>query len=202
MDSCHQDDAHQIPEEMSQILACSHLRKRAEMLFERGQFEEARLAFHKVRDRCPSDIVAVTALAVIYGKEGRLRDAHEIARAILEKNLVDESIALFKKTFRFYPGESNSHLRLGRFYRQLGLFDEALQQFSLANSSQEALLKSRNEIAMCLADMNKIGEAVTHLIETLELSGFEDEDFVETIYNLLSLDSHPIGPGEPESDKG
>lgn len=162
----------------------ANLERLADVLFEQNLFEEARPYYRKVLELEPGRPDALSRIAIIYAREGRLEEAVEVAKQIFSKGLVSRIIREYKSATQFKEGEASSHIRLGQFYRQLGFLEEAIGEFVVASGDESKVLAASNNLAGCFRQKGYPELAVKQFQRALELPGYRDEDFLELRFNL------------------
>ena len=120
-----------------------HLR-RAAMLIQQGEFEQAWTAVHEVLNAEPQNVHAIQMRGLIYAQLGHLPEAAED----------------FRLAVRLTPNDPVAHNNLGNALRPLGLWEEALaaceRALALAPDYPDAQLSHAN----ALLDMGRPEEAV------------------------------------------
>jgi len=81
----------------------------------------------------------------------------------------------------------DAHYELGITFKEMGLYDEAIEEFNIATKSKKSYLKSMEMIANCLSDLGKKEAAVTQLEAILQDEGHKEEELVGIRYLLGSL---------------
>jgi tetratricopeptide (TPR) repeat protein len=80
--------------------------------------------------------------------------------------------------------DHESHYDLGMAYMEMGLYDEAISEFQIAQKGAPMELKSLEMIALCYLEKNEPGEAVRELTRALELPGHGPDETISIRYNL------------------
>jgi len=161
-----------------------YLERVGDVLFHQGLFEEARPIYHEVLEKEPGRPESLSRVAIIYAREGRLEDAADIARQIFSKGLVSKIIREYKSVTGFKSGDANSHLRLGKFYQQLGFAEEAILEYSRAAQDPSRYLHACNQLALCFCQQSYSELAISQFEIALETPGYQDEDLLEIRFNL------------------
>lgn len=161
-----------------------YLERVGDVLFHQGLFEEARPIYHEVLEKEPGRPESLSRVAIIYAKEGRLEDAADIARQIFSKGLVSKIIREYKSVTGFKSGDANSHLRLGKFYQQLGFVDEALLEYHRAAQDPARFLQAANQLALCFVQQSYSELAIQQFESALDTPGYQDEELLELRFNL------------------
>jgi tetratricopeptide (TPR) repeat protein len=77
-----------------------------------------------------------------------------------------------------------SHYDLGMAYMEMGLHDEAISEFRIAQKGAPMELKCLEMIALCFLEKNEAGDAVRELTHALELPGHGPDETISIRYNL------------------
>ncbi len=80
--------------------------------------------------------------------------------------------------------DHESHYDLGMAYMEMGLYDEAIAEFQIAQKGGPMELKSLEMIALCCLEKNEPAEAVQELTRALELPGHGPDETISIRYNL------------------
>lgn len=90
-------------------------------------------------------------------------------RGTTEEEGFEEVFAAFKAGVRQQLGEGDSeaHYDLGIAYKEMGLLEDAIGEFSLAVSSPAHRLACLHMMALCAFDLGRFGDAVAHLEQAL-----------------------------------
>lgn len=80
--------------------------------------------------------------------------------------------------------DHESHYDLGMAYMEMGLYDEAIAEFQIAQKGGPMELKSLEMIALCCLEKNEPAEAVKELTRALELPGHGPDETISIRYNL------------------
>jgi len=99
---------------------------------------------------------------------------------------LEEIIDEFKQGIQnSISGEDHeSHYDLGMAYMEMGLHDEAIAEFQIAQKGAPMELKSLEMIALCYLEKNEPGEAIRELARALELPGHGPDETISIRYNL------------------
>jgi len=80
--------------------------------------------------------------------------------------------------------DHESHYDLGMAYMEMGLYDEAIAEFRIAQKGGPMELKCLEMIALCLLEKNEAEDAVRELTRALELTGHGPDETISIRYNL------------------
>ncbi|MGE5176258.1 MAG: tetratricopeptide repeat protein [Hyphomicrobiales bacterium] len=80
--------------------------------------------------------------------------------------------------------DHESHYDLGMAYMEMGLYDEAIQEFQVASKGSPMELKCLEMIALCYLEKNEPAAAARELEKALELPGHGPEETISIRYNL------------------
>jgi len=105
---------------------------------------------------------------------------------------VDQLVDLEEIIDEFKAGVSNtisgedheSHYDLGMAYMEMGLHDEAIQEFQIASKGGPMELKCLEMIALCYLEKNEPAAAARELDKALQLPGHGPEETISIRYNL------------------
>lgn len=161
-----------------------YLERVGDVLFQQGLFEEARPIYHEVLEKEPGRAQSLSRVAIIYAREGRLEDAADIAKQIFSKGLVSQIINEYKQITGFQNQDAGSHIRLGKFYQQMGFLEEAIMEFRKAAEEPNRLLQAYNHLALAFRAQGYPQLAVRQFQKVLEMPGYQDEELLEIRFNL------------------
>ncbi|HTL99894.1 MAG TPA: tetratricopeptide repeat protein [Candidatus Omnitrophota bacterium] len=98
------------------------------------------------------------------------------------EEIIDEFKAGVSNTI---SGEDHeSHYDLGMAYMEMGLHDEAIQEFQIASKGGPMELKCLEMIALCYLEKNEPAAAARELDRALQLPGHGPEETISIRYNL------------------
>ncbi|HEX7079066.1 MAG TPA: tetratricopeptide repeat protein [Candidatus Eisenbacteria bacterium] len=98
------------------------------------------------------------------------------------EEIIDEFKAGVSNTI---SGEDHeSHYDLGMAYMEMGLYEEAIQEFQIASKGSPMELKCLEMIALCYLEKNEPSSAARELDKALELPGHGPEETISIRYNL------------------
>ncbi|MEK7349046.1 MAG: tetratricopeptide repeat protein [Candidatus Eisenbacteria bacterium] len=99
---------------------------------------------------------------------------------------LEEIIDEFKQGIQnSISGEDHeSHYDLGMAYMEMGLYDEAIAEFQIAQKGAPMELKSLEMVALCFLEKNEPGQAIQELTRALELPGHGPDETISIRYNL------------------
>ena len=80
-----------------------------------------------------------------------------------------------------------THYNLGIAYKEMGLMDEAIAEFTLAEKSPVRRLNAVSMIALCLREMGRFDEAALKLRTGISLAVEGSEDQKGFLYDLAAL---------------
>ncbi|HEY6573188.1 MAG TPA: tetratricopeptide repeat protein, partial [Candidatus Eisenbacteria bacterium] len=80
--------------------------------------------------------------------------------------------------------DHESHYDLGMAYMEMGLYDEAIAEFQIAQKGAPMELKSLEMVALCCLEKNEPGQAIQELTRALELPGHGPDETISIRYNL------------------
>ncbi len=102
---------------------------------------------------------------------------------------VADIIKEFKKSVLDEVGEEDyeTHYELGIAYKEMNLLDDAIEEFKLAALSPAKYMECSSMISLCLAEKGEYDQAIAHLKEALEKSGFDPEQYLNIRYELARI---------------
>ncbi|HWP49908.1 MAG TPA: tetratricopeptide repeat protein [Candidatus Limnocylindrales bacterium] len=102
---------------------------------------------------------------------------------------VGDIIKEFKKSVLDEVGEEDyeTHYELGIAYKEMNLLDDAIEEFKLAALSPAKYMECSSMIGLCLAEKGEYDQAIAHLKEALEKSGFDPEQYLNIRYELARI---------------
>jgi tetratricopeptide (TPR) repeat protein len=95
----------------------------------------------------------------------------------------------FQRSVKSQLGDEDfeTHYNLGIAYKEMGLVDEAVAEFSLAEKSPERRLKALIMIALCLRETGRFDEAAAKLRTGVSLAAEGSEEQKGFLYDLAAL---------------
>jgi tetratricopeptide (TPR) repeat protein len=99
---------------------------------------------------------------------------------------IDDVLRSFKDEVQRAIGEEDyqSHYDLGMAYLDMGLTDEALAEFSVAQRQPELKLRSIEMAGRCFMERNDVELAIEELRAGLEIEGYSQTEYLGLRYNL------------------
>ena len=99
---------------------------------------------------------------------------------------IDDVLRSFKDEVQRAIGEEDyqSHYDLGMAYLDMGLTDEALAEFSVAQRQPGLKLRSIEMVGRCFMERNDVELAVEELSAGLEIEGYSQTEYLGLRYNL------------------
>lgn len=82
--------------------------------------------------------------------------------------------------------DAESHYSLGLAYREMGLYDEAIGEFTVASRAAERKVDCLILQGICFRDMGNTGKAVEILSDAMTLAGLEEDEFLGIKYELAA----------------
>lgn len=184
-------------------------------LYKKGALEEAEKAFKRARKVSISKKKISDEIKKIKGEEVTVAEEEETSAISLDQLLEEEEKRAVKfevaeekeveepETFEdlleeFKEGvlenietkDYDSHYDLGITYKEMGLLDEAVEEFEKASDGEELKLKSIEMLALCLIEKGDLGEAEEAIKNALSLKGHKDSEFLGLRYNLAKIYEH------------
>jgi tetratricopeptide (TPR) repeat protein len=157
------------------------------VLFERGQADEAIAHFQKAVELKPDFSTAHYNLAGVLREKGRVDDAMaQFERAVeiqpdyssahfylgeilRDKGRVQEAIAHFEKALEHHPDYAAAHESLGLLLLRTGQVDRALVHFRKLVEIQPGDAVDQNNLARVLWQKGRVGEAIAHYERALQI---------------------------------
>lgn len=156
-----------------------------EALCARGYDAEAVPLLSRVMEQRPDDAETGVRLALLAARSGDMATAARWTRTFLASGVLDRILVEISTSEP--AGEGERALRFGDLYRELGFYEEALDQYQVALRQRATVLRGRNGMAMLFHHAGYGDLALRQLTRTLELPGFDDEEMLETRFNLATL---------------
>jgi tetratricopeptide (TPR) repeat protein len=99
---------------------------------------------------------------------------------------IDEVLRSFRDEVRRAIGEEDyrSHYDLGMAYLDMGFYDEALAEFSLAQKQPELKLRAIEMAGRCFMERDDVELAIEELKAGLEIEGYSQAEYLGLRYNL------------------
>ncbi len=166
------------PEEIAERL------EEARVYEEHGLFEEAEEVYRDVLRLDPECLEATEALERIKVervKLGRPEASSEVAKL---EQVERTQRALSEGEAQRGPSDPRSHIDMGIAYRELGLLDEAIEEFKLASSHPTVAFTCYREIAECFKRKGEAMEAIKWLRKAVSCKGVPREAMLEAGYDL------------------
>ncbi|MBQ7568843.1 tetratricopeptide repeat protein, partial [bacterium] len=158
-----------------------------DILFKKGLLDEAREIYDEVLVTNPASVGALSRIAVICARDGKLDEVASIARRIVTNGLIGQVVDEYSKVL---GGESNDalfHIRMGEFYQQIGFLDEAIIEFYKASRDPAKTLLAVNNLAKMFSMKGYNNLAIRQLVKTLDQPGFNDDELLDLRYNLAQI---------------
>lgn len=158
-----------------------------DILFLQGLLDKARDVYDEVLAVDPTSVGALSRIAVIYARDGKMEQVSSIARRVVTNGLVGQVVDEYAAVMGEDATSAMFHIRLGEFYRQIGFLDEAIREFDLASKEPTCTLEAVNHLAQAFSLKGYNSLAIRQLDRTLNMPGFEDEELLELRYNLAKI---------------
>jgi tetratricopeptide (TPR) repeat protein len=159
----------------------------AEMLFGSQFYKESLPLFLEVATRDPENVDSRARLAVIYAHSHEMAQAAAIARGLMSRGLLGRIVEDFRVAANVEAGDGAGLIALGAFYEELGFPEEALREYQRAGRISGARIQAFNALAFLFKRFGYNDLAVRQFTRTLEQPGYDDEELLETRYNLAVL---------------
>lgn len=123
----------------------------AQKFIERGQLDKALAEFSRVVEEDPKDTRTWLKMAELHAKRGANADATNIylrtGELYTEQGFAQKAVAVYKNVLKLSPGTVAAHHKLGALFNQLGLLQDAVQQFELAAAALQRAQKPADAVA-------------------------------------------------------
>jgi len=165
----------------------------AEALTRRDARSEAQSLYKKVLELDPENPVA-SQMVVKAEKSKEFIDLGEILRSELSGEKKDEGLQTIdglvsefrREVFESIgEGDYRSHYDLGVAYKEMGLYQEAIEEFEFATKDESIKLKAYEMIGACLLEKGKIEDALRTLDNSLKITGRPGREYFG-IYFLMA----------------
>lgn len=167
--------------------AAAETRRFAELLYENEFVDDALPLFIEIVERKADDADARARLAAIHARRGDIAQAARMARALLASGLLDRILSEIRSSRKFRDDEGGMLLELASFFEEMGFPEEALMRLQEAAKVAESRLEALNRMAFLFKRSGFPDLAVRQFVRTLEQPGYDDEELLETRYNLAQL---------------
>jgi len=173
----------------------------ADFYFQQGLIEEAEFLYTKLLQLAPGHPVVTMQLRKIEEQRALSPVLPEPAAGVKpdeepgttsapsgEEGL-NEIFREFQRSVKEQLGDEDfeTHYNLGIAYKEMGLMDEAVAEFTLAEKSPTRRLNAVSMIALCLREMGRFDEAALRLRTGISLAVEGSEDQKGFLYDLATL---------------
>lgn len=119
-----------------------HYTMAAERCLRAGEVHKALELYRKVASLDPSNLAVVSKLTELLVRQGMVKEAsaqlHQAAQAALKAGQVGEARQFFRKMAELEPGSLEAHYGLGKLLMEIGAYEEAEKELTLAASADSA----------------------------------------------------------------
>lgn len=132
----------------------------AQRLIEQGNYRRAITIYQKIVRADVTDVRAKLKLADLYTRVDLIKDARELLLSVAEEyerhNTPLKAVPVYKHLVKVVPDDYQIRLRLARTYRQLGLFNDAANEYrhTVMELGQPDQLNSRADVVRELLDLD------------------------------------------------
>ncbi len=169
-----------------------------DLLFKKGQVNEAMTHFKKALELKPDDAQAHNNLGVCLSREGRMDEAiaqyekaleirpnypqahNDLGLCFFLKGRMEAAIVQYKKALELQPAYADAHYNLGNILGQQGHTDEAITHYQKALELNPDFAAARVNLGNSLSQLGRINEAIAQFQKAVELK----PDDAEVHYNL------------------
>lgn len=151
---------------------------------EHGLFEEAEEVYRdllRIEPGCLEATQGLERIKVEKAKLGRPEPSGDMAKL---QEVEKTQRALSEGKPQTEPSDPRSHMEMGIAYRELGLLDEAIEEFKLASSNPKLAFNSYREIAECFKRKGEMKEAIKWLRKAVSCKGVPRKAMLEAGYEL------------------
>ncbi len=108
------------------------------------------------------------------------------ASGATEEEGFEQVFAAFKEGVQeqLGDGDHEAHYDLGIAYKEMGLFDDAIQEFGRAMASPDRALPCLHMMGLCALDLGRVVDAVAHLEQALALPDVPGDQLVGLRFDL------------------
>lgn len=163
------------------------IERMGDILFKNGLLDEAREMYDEVLSINPASVAALSRIAVICARDGKLEEVASIARRIVTNGLIGQVVTEYAKVLGGDTGDAMFHIRMGEFYQQIGFLDEAIVEFHKASRDPAKTLMAVNNLAVAFSQKGYSNLAIRQLVKTLDQPGFDDYELLDLRYNLAQI---------------
>jgi tetratricopeptide (TPR) repeat protein len=166
------------PEEIAERL------EEARVYEEHGLFEEAEEVYRDVLRLDPQCLEATQGLERIKVERAKLGRPEGSGGVAKLEEVERTQRALSEGKVQGEPSDPRSHLDMGIAYRELGLLDEAIEEFKLASSHPAVAFTCYREIAECFKRKGDPIEVIKWLRKAVSCKGVPRKAMLEAGYDL------------------
>ncbi len=105
----------------------------------------------------------------------------EVAPAQTGQGEKSQKVALQEK---ISDGDFSTHYDLGIAYKDMGLFDNAIEEFNVASGDREKIALAKMMIGMCYVNLNRMDDAVAIYQEGLSVETLDRQQELGLLYEL------------------
>ena len=122
-------------------------------------------------------------------------EKRSIKFTVADEQEVDEPVTFEDLLEEFKEGvleniedtDFDSHYDLGITYKEMGLLEEAVQEFEKASKGKQAKLKSTEMLALCLIEKGDLTGAENVISEAISIGGHDDIEYLGLKYSLAQI---------------
>jgi len=99
---------------------------------------------------------------------------------------LEDTIKAFKEGVKKELGDADSsaHYDLGIAYKEMGLYDDAIEEFRIAAKDPERFVEAATMIGLCYRDKGDLDEAMKWFLKALKSPDLSEEAYLELNYEL------------------
>jgi tetratricopeptide (TPR) repeat protein len=123
------------------------------VLFERGQVDDAIAHFQKAVELKPDFSTA----------------HYNLGGALREKGRVDDAVAQFERAVEIQPSYSSAHYYLGEIFREKGRSDDAIEHFERAVEIHPEYAAAQESLGLLLMRKGQVDRAIVHFRQLVDI---------------------------------
>ncbi|MCB9555605.1 MAG: tetratricopeptide repeat protein [Deltaproteobacteria bacterium] len=145
----------------------------AQKYVQKGQLDRAIREYRRIVDEDPRDVRIWLKIGDLFAKKGSRAEAVDtylkVAEFYSEQGFYLKAVAVYKQILRLDPSLVDVNLRLAELYKQLGLLNDAMQQYERVSNYYNSQGRTRDALAAVRQIVDLDPENVASRIKLAEL---------------------------------
>lgn len=150
----------------------------AKSLYLEGKLEKALTKFSKIEKSNSKDLNAIFYFKVLI---------------LMELNRIEEAKKVCQESKDKFPETMLTHMANGRYFFHINLYDQAINEFSLASSLAPEMPHSYYYKARCFSLLEKEHEAIENYTKAIELNSSDSEYYFRRAICYVLIDEREKG---------